>query len=131
MALSKVGGGYQIADGNIAEVTFLHRALATSIAAAYTLTMKDLASGLIDATSSGSYSLTTPTGVALDAELVNAQIGATFMLYICHETATNVITLTGGAGVTVVGLATVTGIVGAQFMFRKTGAGTWSAYRIA
>ena len=125
------GSGYQVADGNKTEVTFFGRAQATVIAAAYTLTIADFAAGLIDATSSGSYALTTPTAVLMDAGIVNAKLGASFILNICHESATNVITLTGGAGVTVVGLATVTGIVGAQFMFRKTGDGAWSAYRVA
>jgi hypothetical protein len=131
MALPISGKGYQVADGNINEVTFVHRAPATAITAAYTLTVGDFASALLDVTSSGSYSITTPTGVLLDGMISNAQNGATFILYICHETVTNVITLVGGAGVTVVGLATLTGIVGGQFMFRRTGVGTWSAYRVA
>jgi hypothetical protein len=131
LPLPKSGSGYQVADGNKNEVTFFGRAQAVAITAAYTLTMDDFASALLDVTSSGSYSITTPTAVLLDAGLVNAKIGASFILFICHETVTNVITLVGGAGVTVVGLATVTGITSGQFMFRKTGDGAWSAYRVA
>lgn len=57
--------------------------------------------------------------------------GSSFNLSLTHGSATNVITLTAGAtGVTVVGLATVTGITSGTWTFRKTGVGTWSAYRI-
>ena len=129
MALAQVGGGYQVGDGNSNEVTMYQRAVPTAIAAAYTLTAADLASGLVSATSSGSYALTTPTAAALDALLVNARVGSSFDLSLCLGTAVNVITLTGGTGVTVVGLATVTGITSATWTFRKTGDGTWSAYR--
>jgi hypothetical protein len=129
MALPSVGGGYQIADGNQVEVSMTSRAQATVITAAYTLTAADFASGIIAATSSGSYALTTPTGVLMDAALTNAKVGSSFDLTLTHGSATNVITLTGGTGVTVVGLATVTGITSGTWTFRKTGTGTWSAYR--
>ena len=66
----------------------------------------------------------------MDAALVNARVGSTFDLAINHASATNVVTLAGGTGVTVVGLATVTGITSGSFVFRKTGVGTWSAYRV-
>jgi len=131
MTLAKVGGGYQNSDGSTSELTFQTRAPATVIAAAYTLTAADLAQGIISATSSGSYALTTPTGAALDAAFSNAPIGASFPLSLTHGSATNVITLTAGAtGVTVVGLATVTGITSGTWIFRKTADATWSAYRI-
>jgi hypothetical protein len=131
MALANVGGGYQIADGNTAEVSMTSRAPATAVAAAYTLTAADFASGIISATSSGNYAITTPTGAQIDAILTNAKVGSSFDLSVTHGSATNVITLTAGAsGVTIVGLATVTGITSGTWTFRKTAANTWSAYRI-
>lgn len=131
MALSKVGGGYQVADGNTNEVTFYGRGQAVVIAAAHTITAATLSSGIIAATSSGSYAITTPTGAELDAILTNAQIGSSFDLAITHGSATNVLTLTAGAtGVTIVGLATVTGITSGSFTFRRTGVATWSVYRL-
>jgi len=131
MALPNVGGGYQIADGNVNEVTITTRPQVTVITAAYTLTAADFAAGIISATSSGSYALTTPTGVQMDAAFTNAKVGSSFDLSLTHSSATNVITLTAGAsGVTIVGLATVTGITSGTWTFRKTGVGTWSAYRI-
>ncbi|MFZ2287614.1 MAG: hypothetical protein WAV93_11565 [Bacteroidales bacterium] len=131
MALANVGGGLQFGDGNVNEVKLVARNQATVIAAAYTLTAADLASGIIYATSSGSYALTTPTGAGLDAILGNANVGASFELSLCHGSATNVITLTAGAtGVTVYGLATVTGITSGTWVFRKVATATWAAYRI-
>ena len=131
MPIANVGGGYQIADGNVSEVSMTTRPQVKTITAAYTLTDTDFASGIISATSSGSYALTTPTGAQMDAAFTNAKIGSSFDLSLTHGSATNVITLTAGAsGVTVVGLATVTGITSGTWTFRKTGTGTWSAYRI-
>lgn len=130
MALPSVGGGRQVGDGNINEVSLACSPSPTVKSAAATLTMAELTSGIIAATSSGNYSLTTMTGTEIDTALVNAKVGSTFGLAINHASATNVITLAGGTGVTVVGLATVTGITSGSFRFRKTGTGTWSVYRI-
>ena len=131
MALPSVGGGRQFGDGNLNEVVLGVSPTPPAKSSAATLTMAELTSGIIACTSSGNYSLTTMTGTEMDAALVNAKVGSTFDLAINHASATNVITLAGGTGVTVVGLATVTGIVSGMFRFRKTGTGTWSAYRLA
>ena len=130
MAIPSVGGGYQVGDGNLNEVSLAYSPSPTVKAAAATLTMAELTSGIIAATSSGNYSLTTMTGTEIDTALTAAKVGSTFDLAINHASATNVITLAGGTGVTVVGLATVTGITSGSFRFRKTGAGMWSVYRI-
>jgi hypothetical protein len=131
MAFPKTGGGYQIGDGNLNEavISITPDPSATKTTAA-TLTMAELTSGLIPCTSSGNYSLTTMTGAEIDAYITNAKVGTTFDLAICHQSATNVVTLAGGTGVTVVGLATVTGITSGSFRFRRTGTAAWSAYRI-
>ena len=130
MALPSVGGGRQTGDGNINETPLRIQPAPPAKTAAATLTMAELTSGIIACTSSGNYSLTTMTGTEIDAALLNAKVGSAFELAINHASATNVITLAGGTGVTVVGLATVTGINSGSFVFRKTGVGTWSAYRI-
>ena len=131
MAFPGTGGGRQLGDGNINEVTLGVMPAPPAKSAAATLTMAELTSGIIACTSSGNYSLTTMTGAEIDAYLVNAKVGTTFNVAICHQSATNVITLAGGTGVTVVGLATVTGITSGLFRFRRTGTSAWSAYRIA
>lgn len=130
-AFPGTGGGYQLGDGNIAEVRLDTCAAPAVKSAAATLTMAELTSGIIAATSTGNYSLTTMTAAEIDRELVGAKVGSAFDLSICHQTATNVITLAGGTGVTVVGLATVTGVASGLFRFRKTGDGAWSAYRLS
>lgn len=131
MAIPNVGGGYQVADGNTSELSMVVRPQATVISAAYTLTAADFAAGIISATSSGSYALTTPTGAQMDAAFTNAKVGSSFDLSLTHGSAINVITLTAGAtDVTIVGLATVTGVTSGTWTFRKTGVATWSAYRI-
>ncbi len=131
MAFPGTGGGRQLGDGNLNEVAMGTMPAPPAKAAAATLTMAELTSGIIACTSSGNYSLTTMTGTEMDTSLVSAKVGSTFDLAINHASATNVITLAGGTGVTVVGLATVTGITSGSFRFRKTGTGTWSAYRLA
>ena len=131
MAFPGTGGGRQIGDGNLNEVVLGVAPAPVVKTAAATLTMAELTSGIAAVTSSGSYSLTTMTGTEIDAYLVSAKVGSTFDFAINHGSATNVITLAGGTGVTVVGLATVTGITSGMFRFRKTGTGTWSAYRLA
>lgn len=130
MAFPKSGGGRQIGDGNLNEVILFVTPDPVVKAAAATLTMAELTSSIVSCTSSGNYSLTTMTGAEMDAYLNSAKVGSSFNLAITHGSATNVITLAGGTGVTVVGLATVTGITSGSFTFRKTGVGTWSAYRI-
>jgi len=129
-ALPTIGGGRQVGDGNLAEVGLGVMPAPPAKAAAATLTMAELTSGIIACTSSGSYSLTTMTGTEIDAALVSAKVGSCFDLAINHASSTNVVTLAGGTGVTVVGLATVTGITSGSFRFRKTGTATWSVYRI-
>ena len=129
--IPRTGGGYQFGDGNVNEIDlYASPEPAATKTAAATLTMVELTSSIIPCTSSGSYSLTTMTGAEMDAYLSNAKVGSSFDVAVCHQSATNVITLAGGTGVTVVGLATVTGIGSASFCFRKFGVGTWSAYRV-
>lgn len=131
MAFPGTGGGRQYGDGNLNEVVLGTSPAPVVKTAAATLTMAELTSGIAAVTSSGSYSLTTMTGTEMDAYLTAAKVGSTFDFAINHASATNVITLAGGTGVTVVGLATVTGITSGSFRFRKTGTGTWSAYRLS
>lgn len=80
MALPNVGGGFQVADGNLNEVTMVARPqvrtiTAAAILAAAILAAADFASGIIYATSSGNYALTTPTGAELDTMFGNAKVG--------------------------------------------------------
>ena len=129
--VGSVGGGYQYNDGNVNEVDM--SAIPDPGAAktgAATLTVQELTQGVIVTSFGSALALTTPTGAAIDAYLTNAKVGSTFNLSIV-QTAAFAATLTAGVGVTVVGSAATAAPGSALFTFRKTGVGTWSAYRMA
>jgi len=134
MALASIGGGYQPNDGNLNEIVVGKMAAPVTATATATLTVAQLLSGILlgsPGTSAAAY--TTPTGTQIDAALTNAKIGTTFDLNIINVngSSSGAITLTGGTGVTVVGLATVVATAGTAqvFRFRKTGTATYSVYR--
>ena len=137
MALPQVGGGRQVTDGNLNEITLGAIAAPQTATTTATLTAAQVTGGMLvgsPGTSAATY--TTPTAAAIDAVLVNAKVGSTFDLTIVNlGTSSGVITLAGGTGVTLVGTATfaVTGSAGSSgiFRFRKTGDAAYSAYRVA
>jgi hypothetical protein len=136
MALASVGGGYQVGDGNLNETKLGAMAAPATATATATLTAAQMLGGiLLGSPGSSAATYTTLTGTLLDAAVANAKVGSTFDLAIVNVdgSGSGVITLAGGTGVTIVGLATVVATAGTAnaWRFRKTGTGTWSAYRIA
>jgi hypothetical protein len=136
MALPSVGGGYQNNDGNLNEIVMDKMAAPLTATGDATLSTAQLLSGILlgsPGTSAAAY--TTPTGTAIDDALNNAKVGSTFDLSIINVngSSSGVITLTAGTGVSTVGLMTVVATAGTAqlFRFRKTGAGTYTVYRIA
>lgn len=136
MALASVGGGYQVGDGNLNEIKLGAMAAPQTATSTATLTAAQMLGGILlgsPGTSAATY--TTLTGTLLDAAVPNAKVGSTFDLTIVNVdgSSSGVITLAGGTGVTIVGLATVVATAGTAnaWRFRKTGTGTWTAYRIA
>lgn len=134
MALPSVGGGYQVGDGNLSEIKLGAMSAPNTATSTATLTTTQLLGGILlgsPGTSAATY--TTPTGTAIDAALVNAKVGSTFDLSIQNVdgSSTGVITLAGGTGVTISGLATVVATAGTAQVWRfyKSGTGTWTAYR--
>lgn len=136
MALANVGGGYQIGDGNLNEVKLnVVPAPATATATA-TLTVAQVTSGILlgsPSTTAASYTL--PTVADLEALLGNAKVGSSFDLSVVNVdgSSSGVITLVTNTGWTLVGLMTVVATAGTAQLFRarKTGATTWSLYRVA
>lgn len=136
MALANVGGGYQIGDGNLNEVKLnVVPAPATATATA-TLTVAQVTSGILlgsPSTTAASYTL--PTVADLEASLGNAKVGSSFDLSVVNVdgSSSGVITLVTNTGWTLVGLMTVVATAGTAQLFRarKTGATTWSLYRVA
>jgi len=136
MPLSQSGGGYQISDGNLAEINLGVQDVPPTATATATLAVAQILNRLlIGSPSTTAATYTTPTATQIEAALVNVKVGSTFDLNIINlGTSTGVITLAGGTGVTLVGLTTLpTAAAGSsgQWRFRKTGNLAWTAYRIA
>ena len=134
MSLPISGGGRQIGNGNRSEVQLGFMAAPSTATATASLTNAQLFSGIIlGSPGSSAAAYTTPTATAIDTALVNAKIGATFDLTVVNVdgSSSGVITLTGGTGVTAVGLATVVATAGTAetWRFRKTASAAWSFYR--
>jgi hypothetical protein len=133
MPLPNGTGGYQLGDGNSNEVDLIISAIPTAYTAAVTLTVTDLAGGLVVYTSSSTADLALPavTGTGgVDEVISSARVGSSFDVALV-ATSTGVPTLTAGTGWTLVGSGA--GVASKSVMFRavKTGVGTYNLYRIA
>lgn len=134
MALPFVGGGYQPNDGNLNEIILEKMAAPLTATTTATLSVAQLLGNiLLGSPGAAAASYTTPTGALIDAAIDSAKVGSTFDLCIINVdgNASGVITLVGGTGVTIVGLATVVATAGTAqiWRFRKTGVATYIAYR--
>lgn len=127
------GGGYQIGDGNVAEIYMGVQTAPQTATGTTTLTTIQVNGGLLVAnpsTSAATY--TTPTGAQLDAALANAKTDSTFELRVVNlGTSSGAITFSGGTGVTIVGNAVVAVTSSAQLLWRRTADNTWVVYRTA
>lgn len=133
MALPNGAGGYQIGAGNLNEAQLLVQGAPTAIAAAATATAGQLANGLFTFNGTAG-DLTLPTVADLEAGIPNAvKVNAAFDFFVINIDASgsDSITLAVGTGWSIVGVAAVAVNTSAQFRARKTGDGTWTAYRIA
>jgi len=132
-AFPGTGGGWQVGPGNLNEPNIYAAPVpGAAKTTASTLTVAELASGLVVTNFGSALALTTPTAAELDAALINSKVGTSFDFTMCGNGAFAQ-TLTGGVGVTVVGAAaSIAAAAGsATFQFIKTGTGAWSAYRIS
>ena len=136
MALPNGAGGYQLGDGNLAEVTLSIQPTPVSLTTGVTLTTAQLQNGIIlgnPGASAVSYQL--PTCATLDADVSSAKVSSSFDFSVINVdgNTSGVITLTTNTGWTLVGLMTVVATAGTAqaFRARKTGDGTWTLYRIA
>ena len=132
MALPNGAGGYQVGDGNIGEAVLSVQGAPTAVAAAATMTTAELANGLFVFNGTAG-SLTLPTVALVEADITAAsKVNAAFDFIIINADATtDDVTLAVGTGWTIVGNAVVSEATSAQFRARKTGDGSWTAYRIA
>jgi len=97
------------------------------------LTVAQITGGLLVAnpdTSAATYTL--PTVVATEAVVTNAKVNSTFELNLVNlGTSSGALTVAAGTGWTIVGSVTVAITSSARYLARKTGAGTWTLYRVA
>ena len=131
MALPNGGGGYQIGAGNVNEAQLVVQGAPTALTGAATATAAQLANGLFtfDGTAGN---LTLPTVADLEAGIPNAEkVNAAFDFYVVNTDNADAVTLAIGTGWTIVGAAAVANSTSAHFRARKTGAGTWTAYRMS
>jgi hypothetical protein len=135
-ALPQGAGGYQVGAGNGGDMLFRVTPAPATATSSATLTADQVITGLIlgsPGSSAASYQL--PTVAALEAALPSsAKTGATidFSVLNVDGSGSGVITLTTNTGWTLSGLMTVVATAGTAqaFRARKTGATTWTLYRV-
>ena len=126
-------GGYQLGDGTVGEAILSVQGAPTALTAAATATAAQLAAGLFTFNGTAG-NLTLPTVADLEEGIPSAtKVNAAFDFSIINIDAagSDSVTLAVGTGWTIVGVAAVAVNTSAQFRARKTGDGTWTAYRIA
>ena len=131
MALSNGTGGYQLGDGTSNEALLFVQGAPTARTAAATATAAQLANGLFTFNGTAG-NLTLPTVADLEAGMPSAvRVNQAFDFRVINTDDTDSVTLAVGTGWTIVGAAEVVKASSAAFRCRKTGVGTWTAYRIA
>jgi hypothetical protein len=131
MALPNGAGGNQIGDGNLAQVNFTNYTTPATITATATLSVTDLAAGIIIYTSASTGNLTLPTATLTDAAFSSAKVGSSFDLALV-ATSTGVPTIVVGTGWSLASTSGA-GVASKSVLFRviKTGDAAYSLYRIA
>ena len=133
MALPNGTGGYQLGDGTVGEAILSVQGAPTALTAAATATPAQLAAGLFTFNGTAG-NLTLPTVADLEDGIPSAtKVDAAFDFFVINIDASgsDAVTLAVGTGWTIVGAAAVAAATSAHFRARKTGVGTWTAYRIS
>jgi len=130
MAISNGTGGYQVGAGSDGEAILFNQTAPTSLAAAATATPQQLSGGLFVFNGTAG-NLTLPTVADLELDISSAQrVNAAFDFFVINTDGADAITLVVGTGWSIVGAAAVAASTSAHFRARKTGDGTWTAYRL-
>lgn len=130
MALPNGAGGYQIGDGNTSEAQLSIQSAPVAKTAAATLTAAEVANGLITYTGAVA-NLTLPLGTDLDAGISSAKNNSSIDFSVINIGGTNTVSVATNTGWTLVGTVTVIANVSGHFRAVRTGAATWSLYRLA
>ena len=131
MALPNGSGGYQVGDGNLTQISFSNLTVPTALTATATLTVNDLAAGLVIYTSASTGNLTLPTAALTDAAFSSAKVGSSFELALI-ATSSGVPTIVVGTGWSLASTSGA-GVASKSVLFRavKTGDAAYSLYRVA
>jgi hypothetical protein len=131
MALPNGSGGYQVGDGNLTQISFSNLTVPTALTATATLTVNDVAAGLVIYTSSSTGNLTLPTAALTDAAFSSAKVGSSFELALI-ATSSGVPTIVVGTGWSLASTSGA-GVASKSVLFRavKTGDAAYSLYRVA
>jgi len=130
MAFPNGAGGYQVGDGNLAEVTLITQSAPIAKTAAATLTAAELANGMITYTGAAA-NLTLPLGTDIDAAFSSMKVNSAFEFSIINIGGTNAATVTANTGCTIVGVAAVSANSSCIFRVRKSGDATYVFNRVA
>jgi hypothetical protein len=140
MALPNGAGGYQVGDGNLAEIQLNTQTTPATATVTATLTTTQLLNGIIlgtPTTTAAAYTL--PLATDLDAVVTSAKVNSSFDFVVINTNGSGggVITITTNTGWTIgssgsQGLMTVT-TAGTSQAYRavKSGDGAWALYRVA
>lgn len=135
MALPSVGGGYQVGDGNLNEVSSYIQNTPATAADTATLTVAQLINGILLSTPTAAAAYTLPLGTDMDTALGNFKIGSAFMFSVVNlaSNAAFDITMTTNTGWTLTGngVMVVQELSSARFVARKTGTATWALTRLS
>lgn len=131
MALPSVGGGYQFGDGNASEPVLIDQGEITSgLTSAVTLTVAQVAAGIISATPGSALNYTLPLAADMDNYFSNAHVNSAFDFSVINLSGANIGSVATNTGWTLVGTMGVAVSSSSLFRARKTGDGTWTLYRI-
>jgi hypothetical protein len=133
MALSNGTGGYQVGAGALGEPLTFAQTAPLAVTAAVTATPAQLANGLFTFNGTAG-NLTLPTVEDLEEAFPSMdKVDTAFDFFVINIDAagSDTVTLAIGTGWTIVGAAGVVVNTSAHFRARKTGTGTWTAYRVS
>lgn len=119
-------GNFYVETGNL----WQYAPAPTAKAAVATLTAAELIATIISTTGT-SYTLTLPTGTALDAGFTGVPTNNIGFDFHVVNTASGTITIAVNTGVTSLGALTITTGTSGHFRLRRTAANTYILYRLA
>ena len=127
-----IGGGTASNLQHLGNI-FIAQSTPSAVNASATLTVAQLLTRIITTQSAIAVALTLPTGTLTDAGILSGQllVGQAFDWNIINTgSSVGIVTITGGTGNTLVGLATIAILTSATFRTLKTAANTFTTYRV-